>query len=129
MHEVQLRIAGHPVDGHRQGQGIRGVLEERVVLHLHFVKEDALVEPVETEGQRVRHEVHLVPPLGEGEPEFGRDRARTAVRGITGDSDLHGVSSPRRLRHSSMMRATRSSSASRSAGGVSASITMASSGS
>ena len=50
VHEVQPFLEGRVVHGHRQRQGVRGVLEEGVVLHLHFVEVHPLPEVPQPEG-------------------------------------------------------------------------------
>jgi len=42
--QIEVVNARHIVQGHGQGKRIRRMFEERVVLHLYFVKEHTLVE-------------------------------------------------------------------------------------
>ena len=85
---------GRVVERHRERQSVGRVLEERVVLHLHFVEEESLVEVSESERLGVRHEVYLVPSLRELYPKSRGDGARAPVRGVTGDSDFHALNTP-----------------------------------
>ena len=50
------------------------MLEERVVLHLDFMKEDPLAETVQAKRLRVRDEMDLVTPLRQLHPQLGGHR-------------------------------------------------------
>ena len=67
VHQVQLVLARGIVQSDRERERVRGMLEERVVLHLHLVEEHPLTEVVQAERLGVRDEVYLVPALSERE--------------------------------------------------------------
>jgi hypothetical protein len=73
----------------RQGDGVRGVLEERVGHCLYLMKEEVLLEGGEAEGESVANKVNLVSPLAEMDPELCGNGSASAVGGIAGDADLH----------------------------------------
>ena len=94
VHEVESPVARHLVDRYREREGVGGVLEERVVRHLHLVEEHPLAKAGEAEGGRIGEEVDLVAARGEPEPEFGGHRSRPAVRRIARNPDLHAPATP-----------------------------------
>jgi hypothetical protein len=49
MDQVEVVCTRGVVQCHRQGEGIRRMLEERIVLHLYFVEEDSFVQMLEAE--------------------------------------------------------------------------------
>ena len=91
MHVQQVELVDLGDFRHARGQRqvVWRVLEQRIARDFHLVIVDVLLRLGQTDGLRVRDEVHLVTALGQLETEFGRDHAAAAVRGITGDSDLH----------------------------------------
>src|SRR5690606_41389578 len=69
------------------------MLEERISRHLHLVEVHPLAEPGQAKRLVVRHEVDLVAPLREDEPQLRGDGARAPVGRIARDADLHRASS------------------------------------
>jgi hypothetical protein len=93
VHEVEPVGLGHLVQRYRQRERVGGVLEEGVLVHLHLVEEDPLPEPRQAEGLVIRHEVDLVAPLRELEPQLGGHGPGASIGRIAGDADLHGRAS------------------------------------
>ena len=73
----------------RQGQGVRALLEQRVVDRRDFVEGHALDDAPQPERAGIGDEVDVVPAPGELQAQLGRDRAGAAVGRVTGDADSH----------------------------------------
>ena len=92
VEQVQRLRLRHLDHLRRQRQRIRGMIEQRVSRHLHLMKIDPFVMLGQPDRHGIADEVHLMPPCRQLDTEFGSHHARTAVRGIAGDSDFHGPS-------------------------------------
>ena len=69
--KVQIMSLGGVVERHRESQRVGGMLEEGILLHLHFVEKHALMKTSQAEGLGVRYEMDLVTPLGKLDPQRG----------------------------------------------------------
>ena len=98
MNVDQVQIVGlrGVVQRDRQSQRVRGMLEEGIPLHLHFVEKDPFVEMTQAEGLGVRYEVDLVAPIGELDPQRRGHGSRPTVRRITRHADFHSLIHPSR---------------------------------
>ena len=83
---VGQRDLVHP---HGEREVVGRILEQRISADVDFVEIDARQKRREAERLLIRDEVNLVATPGERDPELGRDGARSAVRRIAGDADLH----------------------------------------
>ena len=92
MQQVQRLGLCHLDHLRRQRQRVRRMIEQRVRRDLDLMKINPLVMLGQPNRHGVADEVHLMPARRQLDTEFGSHHARTAVRGIAGDSDFHGPS-------------------------------------
>ena len=78
----------------RESQRVGRMLEEWILLHLHFVEKHALVETSQAERLSVRYEMDLVTPLGKLDPQRRGHGSRATVGRITGHPDFHSIIRP-----------------------------------
>ena len=90
--QVEFLPVGDFPSSRGKSQGVRRIVEQRVIRNLYFVIEDAGSSHIQPDGRGIADEVHLMPPLREFKPEFGRDDAAASVRGVARDADPHGSS-------------------------------------
>jgi hypothetical protein len=67
------------------------MLEEGVVVHLDFVIEDTLPKRTQAKRLIVGNKVDFMAPSCQSQPQLSGYGTGSAVGGITGDSDLHGL--------------------------------------
>jgi hypothetical protein len=114
VHEIQPEFFGHLMNRNREGERIGGMLEEGILIHLHFVEIKTFAKTQQAERLSVGDEVDLVTAVGERESQLGSDRAGAAVRRVTGNPNFHGdpvcsgkigfMASPFRRAHSLPLR-------------------------
>jgi hypothetical protein len=83
---VELRNFSH---AGRERKVIRRVVEQRVAGDFHLVIVDVRLLASEANGLCIGDEMDFVPALRQLQAKFRGDNSTTAVRRITGDSDLH----------------------------------------
>ncbi len=83
---VELRDLRH-AGGQRQV--VRRIVEQRIARNFHLVIVDVRFLAPQPDGLRVGNEVDFVSALRQFQAQFRGHDAATAVRRITGDSDLH----------------------------------------
>ena len=74
---------------HGKRQGVRRVVEERVGDDFSLVEMDVWAAEVHANRRRGGDEVHVVPARSQFLAELGGYNARTAVSGVTCESDAH----------------------------------------
>ena len=98
VNQVELFEPRHFHHLARQRHRVERKLEERIGGHLDLMIENVVeimffrrANAGEPHRQRVGNKMDLMSALGERLSQFGRDHARAAIRGITGDSDVHSM--------------------------------------
>ncbi len=92
MQQVEPLVDHHLVHPNGEREIVWRILEQGIAPHVDFVEVYARQKYRQPKRLLVGDEVDLVPAGGERDPQLGRDRAGAAVRGITGDADLHSDS-------------------------------------
>ena len=86
IERVELGDLGH-ASGEREI--VRRVFEQRIVRDRNLVKVNVGLTAAQSKGLRIGDEVDLMPARRELDAKLRGDDAAAAVRGITGDADLH----------------------------------------
>ncbi len=74
-----------------QGQRVGRMVKQRIVHHFHFVEVDAVREFGNTHWDGIADEMDVVTAGGKFQAQLCGDNAASSVRGVTGNSDFHGV--------------------------------------
>ena len=90
MQNIQLMIAHHLMHAYRQCQIVGRILEQRIPADIHFVEPDPWQEIGQAKRLLVGDEMHFVSARRERDAQFRGECARTTVRRIARDADLHG---------------------------------------
>ncbi len=56
------------------------------------MEEDVLGDVSQPKRHRIRDEMDVMTPLGQGDAQFGCHDTASAVNGVAGDADLHSLS-------------------------------------
>src|SRR5712671_2892686 len=81
----------HLVHPDREREIVRRKLEQRIAADVDFVEEDSWQERWQAEWLPVRNEVDFVSTIGQSDAQLRRNGARSAVRRITGDANVHSA--------------------------------------
>jgi len=89
--DVEPLVARHLDDLVRERQQVLRLAEQRVVGRLDAMERQARLVVGQAERRLAAEHVDVMPAQRQVLPEFGGDDAAAANRGVTDDSDVHGV--------------------------------------
>lgn len=89
MQQIEFFIQGDIHDLGRESGFIGWVFEQGIVIEIHLMVIQVLMEGVKSEGLFVGDEMHLVTVIGQGFAQFSGYHAAASVSRVTYYSDLH----------------------------------------
>src|SRR5690349_9990771 len=87
---IDLRNLGHAC---RQCQVVRWIVKQRVQRNFDFMIMNVRMRR-QPYGRRIRNEMNFVPAAGKLKAELSSHYSTAAIRGITGNPDLHVIGEP-----------------------------------
>ena len=111
VNQLDLKGLGQIDQLCRQGEGVRGILQEGIGCETNLVHVHVRVKTLQAKGGRVADDVDLVAPFREPDGQLRRHDTAPAMGRITKHSDLHGIvsrhSGPKNSTGSSILSASR----------------------
>ena len=92
MKQIQTVPVSHLHHSGSQSEGIRRVLEKRIVRDLDFVVENSRGLRIQPDGMCIADEMNIVAAVRQFQTQFRRDNAAASVGRIACDADTHGLS-------------------------------------
>src|SRR5882762_4152339 len=93
VEQIKALCFGHFHHLYRKRKRVRRVVEQGITGNFHFVELNSLVGVGQTNWRRIADEMNLMAARSQLHSQLGRDDARTAIRRVASDPNLHIVPS------------------------------------